>query len=259
MWIKLEIYWTISPKTLSKLATRNTSSGIRRFGIQQKSKYYYFLNSSFRKDDWLSQQISKPVFYLNTIDLNENTFFKNWEEFNRKYGDENYFVFSKISTDAVTVWQCLEKADFKLIDTNIKFKLYGNISYKMKQQKDIKIVFAEKKHQKAAGKIARNNFIYSRFHLDPLINNNTADKIKQNWVENYFVGKRGDEMVLALMNGEPVGFLQLIIKERGLCIDLIGVDKIAQGQGVASNMIQFARKIVLNPVTFYSACNVIIY
>jgi ribosomal protein S18 acetylase RimI-like enzyme len=61
-------------------------------------------------------------------------------------------------------------------------------------------------------------------------------------VNNYFCGKRGDEMVLALMNGEPVGFLQLILKDRALLIDLIGVAKKAQGLGVASNMIQFARK-----------------
>ena len=49
-------------------------------------------------------------------------------------------------------------------------------------------------------------------------------------------------MVLALLNNKPVGFLQLIIKNKELIIDLIGVDKIAQGRGVASSMIQFASK-----------------
>ena len=226
------------------MATRNTFSGIRRFGIQQKSKYHYFLNSSFRKDDWLSEQISRPVFYLNPIYLDENIFFENWEEFNRKYRDENYFVFSKISTNAVSIWQCLEKVHFKLIDTNVKFELHGNILSKRKQQKDIKICFAEKKHQKVAGKIARDNFIYSRFHLDPLIDNDMASKIKQNWVENYFLGKRGDKMVLALLNDKPVGFLQLIIKDRELFIDLIGVDKKAQGKGLASAMIKYAEETI---------------
>jgi len=198
------------------------------------------LNHSFRKDYWLTAQLGKPVFYLNPVDLDENTFFNNWEEFKREYEDENYFIFSKISTNSVNMWQCLEKADFKLIDTTVKFELHSNILSERKQQKDIGICFAEKKHQKAAGKIARDNFIYSRFHLDPCIDNNIANNIKQNWVENYFFGKRGDEMVLALMNGEPVGFLQLIIKDRELFIDLIGVDKIAQGKGVALAMIQFA-------------------
>ena len=222
------------------MGIQNILSGISLFGNLQKSKYYYFLNPFFTKDSWMSNQIGKSVFYLNANDLDENTFFNNWKEFNKECGNESYFVFSKISTAAVTLWHCLEKAHFKLIDTNVKFEFRGNILSKKNQQKDIEIVFAEKKHQKAARDIARDNFIYSRFHLDPLIDNNIANQIKKNWVNNYFCGKRGNQMVLALMNGEPVGFLQLIIKDEKLFIDLIGVDKIAQGQGVASNMIQFA-------------------
>ena len=196
----------------------------------------------FRKDEWLSEQIDKDVYQLKAIDLLEDDFSQAWKEFRKDRIKENYFVFSKISTNSVNMWQCVEKANFKLIDTNVKFELHGNISPDSKHQKNIDICFAEKKHQQATGKIARDNFIYSRFHLDPLIDNDIASKIKQNWVKNYFFGKRGDEMVLALLNNEPVGFLQLIIKNKELFIDLIGVDKIAQGRGVASSMIQFASK-----------------
>ena len=170
----------------------------------------------------------------------EDDFSQDWNEFRSDHIKENYFVFSKISTNSVNMWQCLEKANFKLIDTNVKFELNNNKLSEKQQHNDIEICFAEKKHQQAAGKIARNNFIYSRFHLDPLIDNDIASQIKQNWVKNYFFGKRGDEMVLALLNNEPVGFLQLIIKDKELFIDLIGVDKIAQGRGIASSMIQFA-------------------
>jgi ribosomal protein S18 acetylase RimI-like enzyme len=196
----------------------------------------------FLKDEWLSEQIGKSVYQLKANDLLETKFLEDWKKFRRDRIKENYFVFSKISTNSLNIWQCLEKADFKLIDTNVKFELYGNISSKKKQQKDIKICFAEKKHQQSTGKIARDNFIYSRFHLDPLIDNDIASQVKQNWVKNYFSGKRGDEMILALLNNKPVGFLQLIIQDDDLFIDLIGVDKIAQGRGVASSMIQFASK-----------------
>jgi len=196
----------------------------------------------FRKDEWLSEQIDKNVYQLKAIDLLEDNFSHDWKKFKKDHIKENYFVFSKISTNSVNMCQCVEKANFKLIDTNVKFELHGNISSNSKHQKDIDICFAEKKHQQATGMIARDNFIYSRFHLDPLIDNDIASKIKQNWVKNYFIGKRGDEMVLALLNNKPVGFLQLIIKNKELIIDLIGVDKIAQGRGVASSMIQFASK-----------------
>ena len=118
-------------------------------------------------------------------------------------GISNYLGIQK---ETLYKWQYLEKNNFKLIDTNVKYELHGNLSSEKKQEKDVEICFAEKKHQKAVGKIARDSFIYSRFHLDPLIDNNIASQLKQNWVENYFFGKRGDEMVLALLNDVPVGF-----------------------------------------------------
>jgi len=200
------------------------------------------LNHSFRKDQWLTGQIGKVAYQLQIKEMISPLFFHDWENLKKNHTKEKFFVFSKISTDAIDIWQCLETADFKLIDTNLKFELHGNISFEKKQKKDIEICFAEEKHQEATGDIAKNNFFYSRFHLDPLLDNNIANQIKQNWVKNYFSGKRGDEMVLALMNGKPIGFLQLIIKDSELLIDLIGVDKIAQGKGVASAMIQFAKK-----------------
>ena len=77
-------------------------------------------------------------------------------------------------------------------------------------------------------------------------------------MKNYFIGKRGDEMFLALLDNKPAGFLQLIIKEKELFIDLIGVDKIAQGRGVASSMIQFASK-TLNDLVLKSAHKLVIF
>ena len=198
----------------------------------------------FLKDEWLSKQISKNVYQLKVKGILENNFSQNWKEFKRTHIREDYFIFSKISTNVVNIWQFLEKAGFKLIDTNIKFELHGNILSKNDQKNDIEICFAKKKHKIIVGKIARDNFIYSRFHLDPLISNDIANIIKQKWVENYFLGKRGDEMVLALLNGKPVGFLQLIIKNSELFIDLIGVDKTVQGKGLASAMIKYAEKTI---------------
>ena len=111
-----------------------------------------------------------------------------------------------------------------------------------KKNSEIKVSFAEKKHQKAVELIANENFSFSRFHLDLKIDNNIANQIKKNWVKNFFSGHRGDEMIVAIMDDEPIGFLQLIVKEKELLIDLIGVAKRAQGRGVACSMIEFACK-----------------
>lgn len=195
----------------------------------------------FYQDKWLSEKIGKNVYQLNISDFSEEDFLNTWKEFRIDHAKERYLVFSKICTNSLNIFHCLEKNNFKLIDTNLIFELNDNKFSEKQQQNNIEICFAEKKYQQDIENIAKDNFLYSRFHLDPLIDDEIANQIKQNWVKNYFFGKRGDQMVLALMNNKPIGFLQLIIKEKTIIIDLIGVDKIVQGRGVASSMIQFAQ------------------
>ena len=199
---------------------------------------------NIKKDNWLTDQIGKPVYHLISNELNRNSFLREWESFKDGCLEKDYFVFSKVNTDRVEMWQCLENAGFRLIDTNVQFENNGDLIGENTWNKGVKVGFAEKKHKKAAGLIARNNFVYSRFHLDPKIDDKLANLLKQNWVENFFHGKRGDKMVIASLNDEPVGFLQLIINNEDLIIDLIGVDKKVQGLGVASAMIQFTHQNV---------------
>lgn len=200
----------------------------------------------FLKDEWLSKQISKNTYLFKVNELGKNMIFQEWNKFIFDHKNESFFIFSKINTGYVEKWQCLEKEGFKLIDTNIKYELTNRISSETNSYENTRICFAEKEYQKSVEKIARDNFIYSRFHLDPLIDNEIASKIKQNWVKNYFSGKRGNQLVVALLNDEPVGFLLLILKNRELFIDLIGVDKKAQGKGLASAMINYAEKNIIH-------------
>ena len=97
----------------------------------------------FRKDEWLSEQIGKSVYQLKANNLLKEDFSKDWKNFRIDRIKENYLVFSKISTNSVNMWQYLEKANFKLIDTNIKFELNDNKLSEKQQQNDIEICFAE--------------------------------------------------------------------------------------------------------------------
>lgn len=207
--------------------------------IKTKDKFY--------KDKWLSKQIGKDTYQLEINDFIKSDFLKTWKNFRVEHATENYFVYSKINTHFKSISKCLVDADFKLIDTNVQYELKDNNLTENQQQNGLEICFSEEKHQKALEKIARDNFFYSRFHIDNKIDDVIANQIKENWVKNYFSGNRGDEMVLALLNNEPVGFIQLIIKEKELIIDLIAVDKIAQGRGVASSMIKFANSNFKRP------------
>jgi ribosomal protein S18 acetylase RimI-like enzyme len=193
------------------------------------------------KDAWLSDEIGKNVYQLKICNFSEKVFLKTWKKFRAENANESYLVYSKISTNSMNIIHCLDKANFKLIDTNVQFELNNNKLSDNQQKNDLEICYAENKYKQDLEKIAKDNFHYSRFHLDPLIDNDIANQIKQNWVKSYFFGKRGDKMLMALLNKRPVGFLQLIVKEKELIIDLICVDKKAQGSGVASSLIKFAR------------------
>ena len=188
----------------------------------------------------MTKQLGKIAYQLNIDNMDKDIFLDKWKKFDGASGGNKYFVYSKVNTDKIGIFSFLGSEGYKLIDTNIKLALHGRIVKKRIFPENVEFIFAEKNHQNLVGLIAHNNFTYSRFHLDPQISNSTANQLKQNWAENYFLGKRGDELILALIDGIPVGFLQLIIKNNDLLIDLICVNKKTQSQGIASGMIQFA-------------------
>ena len=91
--------------------------------------------------------------------------------------------------------------------------------------------------------IAKNAFKHSRFYKDPNIPNDLASQIKEEWVGNFFSGKRGKWMVVIEENSKILGFLQLIEKNQNtLLIDLIAIEENNRGKGFAKELIYFAYK-----------------
>lgn len=79
--------------------------------------------------------------------------------------------------------------------------------------------------------LAGRSFRFDRFHLDPAIPDAVADRIKHDWVESYVRGVRGDELLAALRDGVPAGFLALLRRGGERIVDLIAIDPAAQGRG----------------------------
>jgi len=195
----------------------------------------------FKKDRWLSDVLNKNVFILfNFLDVDEDSLLLSFNELNNQYLNQDLFIFVKVKTGFIRCINKIENLGFRLIDTNILFKRNADLYYKKNLKNNICIKFADSSHKISVGKIAYNNFTYSRFHLDPLIKKSQADHIKKNWVENFFLGKRGDYMVIAFYNDKPIAFLQLIKKENKLIIDLIAVSHNYRGESIGSSMISFA-------------------
>jgi ribosomal protein S18 acetylase RimI-like enzyme len=96
-------------------------------------------------------------------------------------------------------------------------------------------------HHCAVLDIAGSCFVYSRFHLDPKIAPETAHAIKRAWVRSYLEKTRGEQLLVALRDGKPVGFLAVLATtahgEPCRVIDLIGVDQAYQGHGVGRALV----------------------
>ncbi len=191
------------------------------------------------EDSWLIKYLGKVVYRLEVYTTLRNENSDRWNGFLKEKEGENIFVYSKVRTDEIAKCTFLENSGFNIIDTNVSFtKQKKNESEKLLNGMEVR--YSKPMDLHVVTTIAQNNFIYSRFHLDPQIENEIANTIKGKWVENFYLGKRGDKMVVGVVNGKLVGFLLLLIQNEDLIIDLISVDKQSQGLGIASAMIRFA-------------------
>ena len=209
----------------------------------EKSRKESLIELFFKKDVWLSNVLNKNVFILLTSsDIRENSLLKSFNDLFDQYSQQDLFIYVKVKTNSVRQISRIEDLGFRLIDTNILFTRNPDFNYKKDLKNNIHINFAQDYHKCSIGKIAFNNFSFSRFHLDPHIKNSQANNLKKTWSENFFLGKRGDYMVIAMHDDKPIAFLQLIKREKNLVIDLIAVSSNYRGKNIASSMINFACK-----------------
>lgn len=150
-----------------------------------------------------------------------------------------YFIFCKVTPLEIEYIRFLEKHSFNLVDTHITFEKSVVPSLKKISGYDIRFVRPE--DEEMTVKLAETSFKYSRFHLDSRIDLETANRIKGEWVRNYFKKQRGDYMIVASEQDKIVGFLQLLHQaDNILVIDLMAVDGNHRRRGIAGSIISFA-------------------
>lgn len=145
------------------------------------------------------------------------------------------FAYARVPAVDVERSVVLQSLGFRVIDTGLGFEMLA---------KDVRAAtagarFATAGDKAAVAELAGRSFIYSRFHLDPAIPVQVANMIKHDWAANFFVGKRGDAMIVAEIDGKIAGFLQLICNGANVVIDLIATAPEYARRGVASSMIGF--------------------
>ena len=191
-------------------------------------------------DVWLSEQLERSVYKV--------TFEPSGESFDPQglLKQGHVFAFTRIPVHDLRAIEWLEEHGFHLVDTNVVFEIEAErLADELPQDETVKFCFAAPEHEEGAVSVARENFRYSRFHIDPHIPVQMANNIKAAWVRNFFRGQRGDQMVVAIADGKVAGFNQVLYKGDGkLRIDLIATDHRFRNRGFAKQMVIYgARQI----------------
>jgi ribosomal protein S18 acetylase RimI-like enzyme len=190
-------------------------------------------------DAWLTEMLKCPVYRLSAEEIFNSGEFETEKEQVVRLQSKPVFIYTKIPTQAIAVSRWLEKIGFYLVDTNVVFD--KPVARNSLKDTSCFVRPAIPSDWSPVMDVARRNFVYSRFHLDPNISIDCANTIKAEWVGNFFAGQRGDAMVVAETDGAVAGFLQLLHgQNEDLIVDLIAVDETHRGIGLATAMIRYA-------------------
>ena len=204
------------------------------------------MSDLFYEDKWTSKILGKKSY----ISLHQENFDHNEIKRFQDRLEENSFLTLKVKTNKIKDIVLLQKCNFFIIDTLIKYSgLINDILKKTIIKRSNKNFFIEKgleKDKEEIAKLARNEFKFSRFHLDPFILDSLGSRIKYDWVLNFFKGNRGDKLFIARdnYNSKIIGFI-LIIENKlpnfnSISIDLIASDSVFKNQGIASELVNYS-------------------
>lgn len=193
----------------------------------------------FCPDVWLSQTVGHPCYrFVNNEaeDMDAGDLVAGMAGLSR---GQRAFFYAKLDACRVATVTRLERSGFAVVDTNVTLAWGGSPSPAV-GGRDISVTVAEPRLFGELQDIAAGCFRYSRFHLDPLFSNATADLLKRKWIENYCLGVRGSALYAATIDGTPAGFLAVLETEdrgRNAAIDLVGVAPDFQGRGVGKALV----------------------
>lgn len=184
----------------------------------------------YQEDPWLAEMLGKPAYRL-VGDLPPGETLP---------APPAGFVSAHRPTDDVAGLAVLVAAGFHPVEVAMTFEKPAQVFGAASVDETVTagtVRPADLADRDAVGVIARAAFRTDRFHADPLIGAETADRLKERWATNFFSGTRGDYLLVAESAGRVVAFLLLLDRPDGLVIDLIATSEAARGAGLGRAMI----------------------
>lgn len=200
----------------------------------------------FREDSWLARIFGYPVFRVE-VPRGETDALVAAGELRRRISQQRtrhprFFAYAKVASDAIQILHEFTAAGFSVVDVNVTLERSSAPAPPLAASPDIEVGEPRPGDDAPLLDVAGSAFRYSRFHLDPEISKELADRIKREWVQSYLRRVRGDKLFAAFLGGKPVGFLAALASEKDgeriRVIDLMGVAPGLQGRGIGSALIQ---------------------
>ena len=199
-----------------------------------------------REDCWLSTIFGHEVFKVDASVNGHTPQFLREAVLSHVPQHPSAMYYAKVETAEVDKVRELQQAGFYVVDVNVLFGRNPSTPLQNSPRSSSSTLVIDRiqpAHHSSVLEIASSCFQFSRFHLDPFIPKEVAHRIKQEWVRNYLRKVRGDELYVALQDQKVVGFLAALSTEREKrrirIIDLIGVHKVFQNQGVGRALVEF--------------------
>ena len=196
-------------------------------------------------DPWLGTILGYQTFRVTAFDSSQGTVpeDRNFKEVFRTSVQGRAFYYTKVPTLNVAHVEGFTRAGFAVVEVNVTFSRQPE-PVEHRPNPDVIVKDVEPREHEVVLKIAESSFVYSRFHLDPQIENDSANAVKREWVRNYILGHRGERLLVANYREEPVGFLAVLSTRddtgnRVRIIDLIAVAKSYQGTGIGRSLVNY--------------------
>lgn len=191
-----------------------------------------------REDKWLAAKLGRPCFVVDGVLLSG----LDAEGIQAALGEllsmRSVFVWTRILADAAGTGCVLRPLGFSPVVTAVTME--RELERPFPPLGEVRVRAARASDEASVRKIAASAFEYSRFHRDTLIPRKQANCIKEEWAGNFFLGHRGDAMVVAKADGEVVGFALFFCRGDELVLDLIAVHSAYRGYGVGTDMLSSA-------------------
>lgn len=182
------------------------------------------------RDAFLEQWLRYPVFRLREPGAAG-------EAIAQAAAHDQWMIETRVPVDRVADLALVTAHGFRLIDTNVQLARAAGSN----DAETAGCRFAVAADEAEVRAIAAHAFSQTRFHLDPQIPKALANRIKEEWVGNFFAGRRGEWMIVAEHDRRVSGFCQ-VLRSAGdvLVIDLIAVAERGRGRRLAAAMIEYA-------------------